>query len=241
MTVSKLSTELLDDLLSDYKKPEDLIGENGLLKQLTKALVERALEAEMEHHLGHARHDSVTNATGNARNGRSSKTLKGEFGELPIKIPRDRHGIFEPQIVGNPPLRDHFVGYENLSMRGLYWLSKDILDNDNLFKDTLDPDAQALKQVRNHLEHKYCKIHDSIWSAERYDLVLFASFKDTLAYSVKRDDLEAKTLRLLKLVREGLIYLSLAVHREEYLRNNRSGASTSLPMELRSWDDEWKR
>lgn len=99
MTVSKVSTDLLDELLSDYKKPEDLIGENGLLKQLTKALVERALEAEMEHHLGHARHDSVTNTTGNARNGRSSKTLKGEFGELPIEIPRDRHGSFEPQIV----------------------------------------------------------------------------------------------------------------------------------------------
>jgi len=86
MIVSKLSTELLDNLLSDYKKPEDLIGENGLLKQLTKALVERALEAEMEHHLGHSQHDAVTNSTGNARNGRSSKTLKGEFGERPFFI-----------------------------------------------------------------------------------------------------------------------------------------------------------
>jgi len=138
-------------------------------------------------------------------------------------------------------LRDEFDGYENLPMRGLYWLSKDILDNDSVLKDTLDPNAQALRQMRNHLEHKYCKIHDSIWRAENYDVEPLSTFKDTFAYSVKRDDLEAKTLRLLKLVREGLIYLSLAVHREEYLRNKRSGASTSLPMELISWDDEWKR
>jgi putative transposase len=111
MTVSTLSGELLDELLSDYKKPEDLIGENGLLKQLTKALIERALEAEMEHHLGYARHNSVSNSTGNARNGRSKKTLKGEFGELPIEIPRDRHGSFEPQIVSKHQRR--WAGFDD--------------------------------------------------------------------------------------------------------------------------------
>lgn len=100
MTVSKaLPAELIDSLLSGYKKPEDLIGENGLLKQLTKALVERALDAEMEAHLGHAKHEAVTNPTGNTRNGKSRKTLKGEFGELPVEIPRDRHGSFEPQLI----------------------------------------------------------------------------------------------------------------------------------------------
>jgi putative transposase len=94
-----VSNELIDSLLADYKKPEDLIGENGLLKQLTKRLVERALQAEMAEHLGHAKNDSVANATGNTRNGKSKKTLKGEFGELPIEIPRDRHGSFEPQLI----------------------------------------------------------------------------------------------------------------------------------------------
>jgi len=91
--------ELLSSLLADYKKPEDLIGENGLLKQLTKLLVERALDAEMTEHLGHDKHEPVANPNGNTRNGRSRKTLKGEFGELPIEIPRDRHGSFEPQLV----------------------------------------------------------------------------------------------------------------------------------------------
>ena len=94
-----VTNELIDSLLADYKKPEDLIGENGLLKLLTKKLVERALQAEMAEHLGHAKNDTVANPTGNTRNGKSKKTLKGDFGELPIEIPRDRHGSFEPQIV----------------------------------------------------------------------------------------------------------------------------------------------
>jgi len=94
-----VSNELIDSLLADYKKPEDLIGENGLLKQLTKKLVERALQAEMAEHLGHAKHEAVANPAGNTRNGKSKKTLKGDFGELPIEIPRDRHGSFEPQII----------------------------------------------------------------------------------------------------------------------------------------------
>ena len=66
--------KLADSLLANYQKPEDLIGENGLLKQLTKMLVERALESEMSEHLGHGKSEAVTNATGNTRNGHSVKT-----------------------------------------------------------------------------------------------------------------------------------------------------------------------
>jgi putative transposase len=112
MTDSKtIPTALLDTLLSNYQKPEDLIGENGLLKQLTKALVERALEAEMTEHLGHAKHEPVTNPSGNARNGKSRKNLKGDFGELPIEIPRDRHGSFEPQIIAKHQTR--WAGFDD--------------------------------------------------------------------------------------------------------------------------------
>jgi putative transposase len=72
MTVAKRAVpkELLDSLLADYRKPEDLIGENGLLKQLTKLLVEKALEAEMADHLGHGKNEPVENAAGNTRNGK---------------------------------------------------------------------------------------------------------------------------------------------------------------------------
>ena len=106
MTVTKaLPNHVIDNLLSEYQKPEDLIGENGLLKQLTKALVERALEAEMVNHLGHTKNQPVNNATGNTRNGKSRKIIKGEFGQLPIEIPRDRDGTFEPQLVAKHQTR----------------------------------------------------------------------------------------------------------------------------------------
>ena len=85
MTTQKheVPQELLAQLLADYKKPEDLIGENGLLKQLTKLLVEKALDAELTEHLGHERNGAVANSSGNTRNGKSSKgsvavTKRGE-------------------------------------------------------------------------------------------------------------------------------------------------------------------
>jgi putative transposase len=106
-----VSNELLDSLLADYKKPEDLIGEHGILKQLTKRLVERALEVEMAEHLGHSRNEPVANPAGNTRNGKSKKTLKGEFGELPIDIPRDRHGSFEPQVI--PKHQTRWTGFDD--------------------------------------------------------------------------------------------------------------------------------
>ena len=102
---------LLTSLLANYQKPEDLIGENGLLKQLTKLLVEKALDAEMSNHLGHDKNQPVVNNSGNTRNGKSKKTLKGEFGELPIDIPRDRHGSFEPQLI--PKHQTRWTGFDD--------------------------------------------------------------------------------------------------------------------------------
>ena len=105
-----ISDELVAQLLGNYQKPEDLIGENGLLKQLTKLLVEKALEAEMAQHLGHDKHESVINPAGNTRNGKSRKTLKGDFGELPIEVPRDRLSTFEPQII--PKHQSRWTGFD---------------------------------------------------------------------------------------------------------------------------------
>jgi putative transposase len=70
------SNELIDSLLADYKKPEDLIGENGLLKQRTKKLVERALQAEMAEHLGHAKHEAVANSEATPAMARVKKRSK---------------------------------------------------------------------------------------------------------------------------------------------------------------------
>lgn len=91
-----VSDELIDELLKQGRKPEDV---HGLLKQLTKAVVERAMRAEMNEHLGYEKHDPAGTNSGNSRNGFTHKTLTGEFGEVEIATPRDRNGSFEPQIV----------------------------------------------------------------------------------------------------------------------------------------------
>jgi putative transposase len=71
-----VSNELIDRLLADYKKPEDLIGENGFLNHLNKRLVKRALEAEMAEHLGHGTNEPVANPKGNTRNGKAETLAK---------------------------------------------------------------------------------------------------------------------------------------------------------------------
>jgi putative transposase len=106
-----LDKELIDKLLVGYKGPEDLTGESGLLKQLTKALVERALAAELTTHLGYEKHAAEGRHSGNSRNGASSKRLKGEFGTVEIAVPRDRAGSFEPQLV--PKGTTRFAGFDD--------------------------------------------------------------------------------------------------------------------------------
>ena len=116
-----LDKDLIDKLLEGYQKPEDLIGENGLLKQLTKQLLERAMAAEMTEHVGYEKHDAIGNNSGNSRNGKSAKTIKGTFGELALETPRDRNGTFEPQIIEKHQTR--FTGFDknilSLYARGL--------------------------------------------------------------------------------------------------------------------------
>ena len=103
--------ELIDQLVAGYQKPADIIGENGLLKQLTKAVFEAALRAEMAVHLGHDKHAPVANAGGNVRNGQSVKTVTGEFGDVEITVPRDRHASFTPQLI--PKHQRRFPGMDD--------------------------------------------------------------------------------------------------------------------------------
>lgn len=100
-----LNPELLDELLKGIKTQDDLAGPNGLLKQITKALVERMLAGELTHHLGYEKHDPAGYNSGNARNGKSRKTLKGNTGEMEIAVPRDRNGTFQPQLISKHQTR----------------------------------------------------------------------------------------------------------------------------------------
>src|SRR5499426_1665524 len=98
-TQSAIDPKIIDELLKSYDKPEDLLGEGGIVEQLTKALIERALQGELTHHLGYEKHSVEGYGSGNSRNGTSRKTLKGKKGQLEVEIPRDRTGEFEPQLI----------------------------------------------------------------------------------------------------------------------------------------------
>src|SRR5690349_15978451 len=95
-----LDPSVIDALLADAKAAGTPIdGVDGLLNQMTKAVLERALQAEMTHHLGYARDDPAGHGTGNSRNGSSHKTVSTTNGPVTISVPRDRNGEFEPTIV----------------------------------------------------------------------------------------------------------------------------------------------
>jgi len=118
--------ELLDALMKDYKKPEDLIGENGLLKQLTKKLLERAMQAEITEHLGYEKNAPSGKNSGNSRNGIYKKNIKGEFGNLDVTVPRDRNASFEPIIL--PKGESRFTGFDDkiISMYARGMTTRDI-------------------------------------------------------------------------------------------------------------------
>jgi len=96
MTISK---EMLDELLKGCERPEDLLGDAGLMKELKVKLMERMLGAELTEHLGYDDGHTAPPSQSNRRNGSSKKALKGEDGVLPLAVPRDREGTFEPELV----------------------------------------------------------------------------------------------------------------------------------------------
>jgi hypothetical protein len=139
-----------------------------------------------------------------------------------------------PHKRGNPnarTLRQRFVDYQNWPLRGLFWLSKDLFDEN--FRSCTEPDAANLNNIRNHLEHKYLQLHLESRGAQ--------SFTNGLGYALSRADFETKALRVLKLARAALIYLSLAVHRQERMRHASEPHGRVEQIVLDTWEDDWKR
>jgi putative transposase len=119
----RVSDELIDEWLKQGRKPEDV---HDLLKQITKAVVERAMQAEMTEHLGYEKHDPDGYNSGNNRNGTTRKMLQGDFGQVEIETPRDRKGEFEPQFV--PKRQTRWTGFDDkiLSMYARGMTTRDI-------------------------------------------------------------------------------------------------------------------
>jgi len=190
--------EVIEELLRGYSRPEDLLGEDGLFKQLKKRLLERALGAELTEHLGYEKGDPAGQGTGNSRNGYSSKTVVGDDGAIEIAVPRDRNSSFEPQIV--PKGQTRFEGFDeriiSLYARGL-----------------------SVREIQGHLQELYSvevspdlisRVTDAVleevqdWQNRPLDRVYPVIFFDALRVKIRDEGL----------VRNKAVYVALALTME---------------------------
>jgi hypothetical protein len=133
------------------------------------------------------------------------------------------------------PLLTAFANLDNLPFRGLFWLAKDLFDEHNI--DVIEPEARDYYVIRNRLEHSCIRVHEDFAVTTPAEMEIFSN---RLAYSITRGDLNAKTLRLFKLVRAAMIYVLLGMHREE-ARKAHDEQKLALPMHISVLEDDWKR
>jgi hypothetical protein len=161
---------------------------------------------------------------------------------LDLKLDESRvyfRGVWYLNADRKQGIRPEFDRSENWPLRGLYWLAKDLFDKG--FHDITEPDAQALYAIRNQLEHRYLKVHEIYSPPPANPTAADRMWIDDLAYSIQREDFDAKTLRVLRHARAGLVYLSLAMHREERRRTEGKDDTRAMPMSFDLWKDDWKR
>src|SRR4051812_48403922 len=188
--------EVIEELLEGYSSPEDLLGEEGLFKELKKRLLERALGAELSEHLGYEKGDPAGRGSGNSRNGYSSKTVLGDDGAVEIAVPRDRNGSFAPQIV--PKGQTRLDGFDDriisLYARGL-----------------------SVREIQGHLQELYgievspdliSRVTDAVldevreWQSRPLDPLYPVIFFDALRVKIRDEGL----------VRNKAVYVALALN-----------------------------
>lgn len=187
--------ELLDELLAGYEKPDDLLGEDGLFKELKKALLERALGAELSVHLGYEKGDAAGRGTGNSRNGYSEKTVLTGDGAIEITVPRDRNSTFEPVIVSKGERR--LDGFDDRII-------------------SLYARGMTVREIQGHLQELYgvevspdliSRVTDAVleevreWQNRPLDAVYPVVFFDTLRVKIRDEGL----------VRNKAVYVALAI------------------------------
>lgn len=190
-----ISKEIIDELLKGYKGPDDITGPDGLLKQLTKAVIERAMQAEMTEQLGFEKNDPKAKSTENRRNGSSKKTLRSDQGPLDIEVPRDRDGEFEPAIV--PKHQREFKGFDDkiLSMYSRGMTTREIQGHlKDIYGIDVSPEliSRATDSVKELLDE---------WRSRTLDSFYPVIFLDALVINVKEDS---------HIVKKS-IYLALAI------------------------------
>lgn len=196
--MSKIDKELVKGLIKDCKTPEDFFGENGLIKSFVKSVMESALNAELTAHLGYDKHDPAGYNTGNSRNGTTSKTIKGEFGEVELEIPRDRAGSYTPQLL--PKHQTRFEGFDDkiLSLYARGMTTRDI--------QAQLQDLYGVEVSHNLISNVTDAVLDEVktWQSRSLDPIYPIVYLDAIVIKVKDN----------KQVINKAIYLALGVNLE---------------------------
>ena len=197
MAKKKIDNEIFKTLIEDYniKDTNDI---KNMLKDLLSGTIQTMLEAEIENELGYAKHSMKDKATSNARNGHSKKTVRSEYGNLDLDIPRDRNAEFEPQII--PKYQREITGIEGqiLSLYAKGMSNRDIEDHlNNLYGIDVSPSMIS-------------KITDKIipeireWQSRQLEDVYPIVFMDAIHYSVRKDGVVVKKA----------VYLAIGIDKE---------------------------
>ncbi len=121
-----LIDQMLDQVNLKGLSRDEVLGQDGLLKQLTGKLLSKIMEAEMDEHLGYEKHSNDGDNTGDSRNGHSEKTVLTENQSTVVQIPRDRSGTFEPQIIPKYEKRVPLFNDQIISMYSFGMTARDI-------------------------------------------------------------------------------------------------------------------
>ncbi len=191
----RIPDELIDQLLANYKKPEDLTGESGLIRELTARLLSRALEGEMTEHLGYEKHAVEGRGTANSRNGKRTKKIKGETGEFEVDVPRDRDSTFDPEIIKKRQTR--FAGFDE-KILALY------------------ARGMTVRDIQGHLEEMYGvevspSLISSATSAVRDDVIAWQNRPLDSVYAVVFLDALIVKVRDEGVVRNKAVYLAIGI------------------------------
>lgn len=133
-------------------------------------------------------------------------------------------------------IAEQFLTSNNWPLRGLFWLSKDFYHNSTPNR-AVDPDAKILHEIRNHIAHKYLRVHDHMLYGAADERVRLGH---DLSFPVSDTELIEQSIKLLKLVRSTLTYLSAAVAHEENLKTKDSDATLIMPMPINAVDDRYR-
>jgi putative transposase len=190
-----IPAELLDELLKDYEKPDDLLGKDGILDQLKKAVMERALGAELTEHLGYEEGDPSGNGSGNSRNGYGKKRVITDSSQVEIEVPRDRSGTFEPKLIRKRQTRLPGFDEKVISMYARGMTVREIQGHlEELYGIGVSPDlisrvtAEVLEEVK-------------AWQSRPLDQLYMVVFFDALRVKIRDEGV----------VRNKAVYLALGV------------------------------